>query len=107
MYSSHNSNIKCVSSTIKDIGFYYAINMDVASFLKVLPWRKILRFGKKEKLSPRFIGPYEILEKIGLVAYHLALPPELAKIHNVFYVPMLRRYRYDELHILSVQNVQV
>ena len=55
-------------------------------FLKVSPWRKILRFGKKGKLSPRFIEPYEILERIGLVAYCLAFPLELAKLYNVFHV---------------------
>ena len=76
-------------------------------FLKVSPWRKILRFGKKGKLSPRFIGPYEVLERIGPVAYRLALPPELAKLHNMFHVVMLRRYYYDESHILPVQDVQV
>ena len=76
-------------------------------FLKVSPWRKILRFGKKGKLNLRFIGPYEILERIGPVAYRLTLPPELDKLHNVFHVPMLRRHRYDESHILPVQDVQV
>ena len=75
-------------------------------FLKVSPWRKILRFKNKGKLSPRFIGPYEILERIGLVAYRLAFPPELAKLHNVFHVSMLRRYCYDESHILLVQDIQ-
>ena len=59
-------------------------------FLKVSPWRKILRFGQKGKLSPRFIGPYEILERIGPVAYRLALPPELAKLHDVFHVSILQ-----------------
>ena len=76
-------------------------------FLKVSPWRKILRFGQKVKLSPRFIGPYEILERVGPVAYQLALPPELAKLHNVFHVSMLRRYRSVESHILTVQEIQV
>ena len=76
-------------------------------FLKLLPWRKILQFGKKGKLSPRFIRPYEILERIGSIAYRLALPPEVAKLHNVFHVSILRRYRYDESHILPVQDVQV
>ena len=76
-------------------------------FLKVSPWRKILRFGKKGKLSPRFIGPYAILERIRPVAYRLALPPKLAKLHNVFHVSMLRRYRYEETHILPIQDIQV
>ena len=75
--------------------------------LKVSPWRKILQFGKKGKLSPRFIGPYEILEKIRPLAYRLALSQELAKLHDVFHVSMLRRYRYDESHMLLVQDVQV
>ena len=75
-------------------------------FLKVSSWRKILRFGQKGKLSPRSIGPYEILERVGLVVYLLALPPELAKLHNVFHVSMLRRYRSDESHILPVQEIQ-
>ena len=75
-------------------------------FLKVSPWRKVLRFGKEGKLSPRFIGPYE-LERIGPVASRLALPPELAKLHDVFHVSTLRKYRFDESHILPVQDIQV
>ena len=76
-------------------------------FLKVSPWKKLLRFGRKGKLSPRFIGPYEVLERVRPVAYHLELPPELAKLHNVFHVPMLRRYRSDPWHKLPVQDIQV
>ena len=75
--------------------------------LKVSSWRKILWFGKKGKLSPRFIGSYEVLEQIGPVAYLLALPVELAKLHDVFHVSMLRKYRSDESHILPVQEIQV
>ena len=76
-------------------------------FLKVSPWKKILRFGQKGKLSPRFIGPYEILKRVGPMAYQLALPPKLAKLHDVFHVSMLRRYRSEESHILPVQEIQV
>ena len=76
-------------------------------FLKVSPWRKILRFSKKGKLGSRFIGPYEILERIGPVAYRLALPLELVQFHDVFHVSMLRKYRSDGSHILPVQEIQV
>ena len=69
-------------------------------------WRKILRFGKKGKMSPRFIGPYEILERIRPVAYRLALSSELAKLHNVFHVSMLCRYRSNE-SIFPIQDIQV
>ena len=88
---------------IKDIEY----EVEDKVFLKVSPWRKILRFGKKRKLSLRFIGPYEILERIGTVAYCLSLPPELVKLHDVFHVLMLQRYRYDEYHILLIQDIQV
>ena len=55
-------------------------------FLKVSPWKKVMRFRKIGKLSPRFIGPYEVIEKVGPIAYCLALPPDLEKNHNVFHV---------------------
>ena len=64
-----------------------------------------MRFGNKGKLSPRYIGPYEIVEKIGHLAYKLALPPDLARIHDVFHVNMLRRYRSDPSHVLKDSEV--
>ena len=76
-------------------------------FLKVSPWKKVMRFGKKGKLSPKFIGPYEVIEKVGLVAYCLALPLELEKIHNVFHVSMLRRYRSDPSHVVSSETIEL
>ncbi|KAL0294452.1 UNVERIFIED_CONTAM: hypothetical protein Sradi_6887900 [Sesamum radiatum] len=76
-------------------------------FLKVSPWRGILRFGKKGKLSPRYIGPYEIRERVGPLAYRLALPVELSQIHDVFHVSMLRRYRSDPSYILRELEVEI
>ena len=67
----------------------------------------MLRFGKRGKMSPRYIEPYEILERIRPVAYRLALPPELAKLDNVFHASMLQRYHSDESHIFPVQDMQV
>ena len=70
-------------------------------FLRLSPMRGVKRFDKKGKLSPRFVRPFEILERVGQVAYRLALPPALAGVHNVFHVSMLRKYISDESHILS------
>ncbi|XP_040942739.1 uncharacterized protein [Gossypium hirsutum] len=77
------ANLKC-----KDIEF----NMRDFVFLKVSPWKKFLKFDRKEKLSPRFLGPYRVLKRVGSVAYQLELPPELNLLHDVFHVSMLRRY---------------
>ncbi|KAK9044452.1 hypothetical protein V6N11_058352 [Hibiscus sabdariffa] len=77
------------------------------AFLKVSPRKKVFRFGKRGKLSPRYIGPFEIIERIGLVAYRLALPQEFDKIHNVFHVSMLRRYKSDPSRILEPEEVEL
>nr|CAD1829911.1 unnamed protein product [Ananas comosus var. bracteatus] len=62
--------------------------------------RGVKRFGVWGKLSPRYIGPYEILERVGMVAYRLALPPKLADVHNVFHVFNLRKYIHDPEHAM-------
>jgi len=82
-------------------------NMGDKVFIKVSPWRGVLRFGKKGKLSPRYMGPYEVIECIGPLAYRIALPPELSQIHNVFHVSMLRKYISDPSHILQSDVVEL
>ncbi|KAL5541142.1 hypothetical protein UlMin_044374 [Ulmus minor] len=74
-------------------------------FLKVAPMKGVMRFGKKGKLSPRFIGPFEILERIGKVTYKIALPPELSSVHNVFHVSMLKKYVSDPSHVLEHEPI--
>ena len=76
-------------------------------FMRISPWKEVLRFGKKGKLSPRYMGPYEIVERIGKVAYRLRLPPELTRIHDVFHVSMLRNYIADPSHVLRDQPVEL
>ena len=76
-------------------------------FLKVSPTKGIRRFGIKGKLSPHYIGPFEILERIGVVAYRLALPPSLDKVHNVFHVSMLRKCLSDPDQLVELQPLQV
>ena len=75
-------------------------------FLKVSPWKCVLRFERRGKLRPRYIGPYEIIARVGTVAYRLDLTPELSKVHNVFHVSMLRKYIPDPSHVLKDQPVE-
>ena len=76
-------------------------------FLKVSPWKGVLRFGRRRKLRPKYIGPYEIISRVGPVAYKLEIPPKLSKVHNVFHVSMLRKYIPDPSHVLRDQQVEL
>ena len=76
-------------------------------FLKVAPFKGVMRFGKRRKLNPRYVGPYEILERIGKVAYKLTLQPNLASVHNVFHVSMLKKYVPNTSHILEQKLIEL
>ena len=76
-------------------------------FLKVMPKRGVIRFGKWTKLSSRFIGPFKILERVGTVAYRLALPSNLSSVHEVFHVSMLRKYTPDPAHVMDWGEIDV
>ncbi|XP_070046126.1 uncharacterized protein [Nicotiana tomentosiformis] len=75
--------------------------------LRVSPRKDVIRIVKKGKLSPRYIGPFEILEKIGEVAYKLAFMPSLSSVHPVFHVSMLRKYVSEPSHVLDFSTVQL
>ena len=74
-------------------------------FLKVSPTQGVVRFGKKGKLSPRFIGPFEVVQRVGECVYRLALPPSLSRVHDVFHVLMLRKYIIDPSHVLDYSSL--
>ncbi|KAL0561186.1 hypothetical protein IC582_001607 [Cucumis melo] len=76
-------------------------------FLKVAPLKGVLRFEKKGKLSPRFVRPFEILERIGPVAYRLTLPPSFSAVHDVFHVSMLRKYVANPMHVVDFEPLQI
>ncbi|XP_020081360.1 uncharacterized protein LOC109705004 [Ananas comosus] len=69
--------------------------------------RGVKRFGVWGKLSPRYVGPFEILEQVGAVAYKVALPPRLAGVHDVFHVSNLRKYVHNSEHILSYILIEI
>ncbi|TYK04826.1 pol protein [Cucumis melo var. makuwa] len=87
----------------KDVEF----DVEDMVFLKVAPMKGVLRFEKKGKLSPRFVGSFEILERIGLVAYRLALPASLSTVHDVFHVSVLRKYVPDPAHVVDFEPLQI
>ena len=72
-----------------------------------MPKRGVVRFCRHEKLLLRFIGPFEILERIGSVAYRLALPPSMLGVHEVFHVSMLRKYTIDPAHVVDWRQIEV
>jgi len=76
-------------------------------FLKISPMKGVVRIGKRSKLGPRYVGPFEVLERIGPLAYRLALPPEMEKVHNVFHVSQLRKYIPDPNHVLKYSPLQI
>ena len=72
-----------------------------------MPKRGVVRFGKRGELSPRFIGPFEILEREGTVTCWLALPPSMLGVYEVFHVSMLRRYTPDPAHVVDWGEIEV
>ena len=73
--------------------------------LKVHPRKGVSRIGKGGKLQPRYVGPYEILERIGRVAYRLDLPPSETRIHPVFHISQLKKYHHDPSHVLPIETL--
>ena len=72
-----------------------------------MPKRGVVRFGKRGKLSPGFIGPFEILERVGTVAYRVALQPSMSGVHEVFHISMLQKYTPDLAHVVDWGQIEV
>ena len=75
--------------------------------MKVMPKRGMVKFGKRGNLSRRFIGPFEILERIGTVAYRLALPPSMSGVHEVFHVSMFRKYTPYPTDVVDWGHIEI
>ncbi|XP_074376986.1 uncharacterized protein LOC141718502 [Apium graveolens] len=78
-----------------------------AVLLKVSPWKGLTRLGKKEKLASRYIGPFEILNRVGKVAYELALPPQYQHVYNVFHVSLLNKYNPNVNHVIEYEPIEI
>ena len=76
-------------------------------FLKVSPTNRVMRFGVRGKVSPRYVGHFEILERVRMVAYRLALPPSLIEVYNIFHISMLRKYVPDPNHVVEFGPLQL
>jgi len=88
---------------VRDVAFMVGERV----LLRVSPMKGVMKFGKKGKLSPKSIEPFEILDRVGEVAYRLALPPRLSSVHPVFHVSMIRKYHDDPSHMLDFSSVQL
>ncbi|GJZ73882.1 putative reverse transcriptase domain-containing protein [Tanacetum coccineum] len=75
--------------------------------LKVSPWKGVIRFGKRGKLNPRYVGLFKVLEKVGSVAYKLELPEELSRVHNTFHVSNLKKCHADEPLAVSLDGLRL
>ncbi|GKE25274.1 putative reverse transcriptase domain-containing protein [Tanacetum coccineum] len=73
----------------------------------VSPWKGVIRFGKRGKLSPRYIGPFKIIERIGPVAYKLDLPDKLRGIHSTFHVSKFKKCMADENMVIPLEEIQL
>ncbi|GJY30668.1 putative reverse transcriptase domain-containing protein [Tanacetum coccineum] len=73
----------------------------------VFPWKGVIQFGKRDKLSPRYVRPFKIIDRIGLVAYKLELPDELCGIHNTFHVSNLKKCLADENLVIPLEEIQL
>ncbi|KAD2392829.1 hypothetical protein E3N88_39806 [Mikania micrantha] len=107
--NSYHSSIRCASFEALYDKRRKPLEFQVGDqvMLKLSPWKGVVRFGAKGKLAPRYVGPFELTQRIGPMAYRLKLPDELNGVHDVFHISNLKRCLADELLIIPLEEIQV
>ncbi|WMV46376.1 hypothetical protein MTR67_039761, partial [Solanum verrucosum] len=105
-YSIHPGATK-MCRDLREVYWWNCMKKDIAGFVAKCPncQQGVMRFGKKGKLSPRFVGPYQVLNRIGKVAYELDLSNELAPVHPIFHVSMLKKCIGDPVTIIPLEGL--
>lgn len=81
--------------------------MSDMAFVIVCPYQHVMKFEQKDKLAPRFVRPFDILEHVGKVVYRLVLPVSIERIHNIFHVSLLHKYINNSSHVLRIKDVEL
>ncbi|GJV41412.1 hypothetical protein Tco_1419852 [Tanacetum coccineum] len=96
-----------VSSILEALGLLIFPYVDDRVLLKVSPWKGVICFGKKGKLSPRYVGPFKIVDRVGPIANRLRLPKELSSIHDTFYVLNLKKCLADANLQVPLEEIMI
>ncbi|GJQ94456.1 hypothetical protein Tco_0005595 [Tanacetum coccineum] len=75
--------------------------------LKVSPWKGVVRFGKRGKLNPRYVGPFKVIKRVGTDSYKIELPQQLSQLHHTFHVSNLKKCLSDELLVIPLEELRV
>ncbi|GJU61738.1 putative reverse transcriptase domain-containing protein [Tanacetum coccineum] len=103
IYATHDSQKSYANVRRKPLEFQIGDKV----MLKVSPWKGVIRFGKRGKLNPRYIGPFKIIDKVGTVAYRLELPEQLSRVHSTFHVSNLKKCMADEPLSIPLDEIQI
>ncbi|XP_018504636.2 uncharacterized protein LOC108867711 [Pyrus x bretschneideri] len=107
LYGKSCRTLLCWSEVGERVSVGLEIVNETTQNIQLSPWKGVVQFGKKGKLSPRYIGLYRITEQVDEVVYRLELPPELSKAHDVFHVSMFHHYVSDPSHMISPQPLEI
>ncbi|GJZ97485.1 putative reverse transcriptase domain-containing protein [Tanacetum coccineum] len=98
---------KSYHTSIKAAPFEALYGLGDKVMLKVSPWKGVIRFGKRGKLNPRYIGPFKIIAKVGIVAYRLELPEQWNRVHSTFHVSNMKKFLFDETLAIPLDEIQI